>query len=230
MRSVRIYMDWKEEYPLLYQLFEESNVDHADNYFSLMNNEKTRQYGAVTYDKWEGYLSQLDVIAFESIVRKAKEAVTIRQGDRGWEQLFNTLNEVKGYLYLKKNGYTSIEFIEESTKSRPDLYAKSDIKSVLLEVKTIRKSDDDIPRDRVWSSIDYIPEGLRNKIESDIDKSIVQLNGFYKEVDEKVCYLIIYLDLALDMNEINRERLGDYIKTIDRPGVSIKYDIPPTGS
>ncbi len=217
-------MEWQDEYPRLFDLFEASEQCDKDNYFSLMSNLTTRIYGAETYRKWEGILSQLDSIAFNCLVQKAKRAVSIRNDARGWEQLFNSLNEAKGYLYLKEKGYQSIVFVKETTESTPDLYAKSDNKSALLEVKTIRKSDVDIPRDRVWQGVDIIPEGLKNKINNDFNKAIEQFNCFGRKVDLSICYFIVSLDLALDMNQSNRDRLAEYIESLAKPGVQLEYE------
>jgi len=218
-------MNWKEEYPRLFELFESSDRECNDNYFSHMNDEKTRKYGKASYMKWENILSQLDSVAFKHLVSKSKRNVTVCHKYRGWEQLFNCLNEAIGYIYLKEQEYNEIDFIDESNEERPDLFAKSEKKSALLEVKTIRKSDIDVLRDRAWKSIDEIPEGLKSKIISDVNKAKSQFDSFGVEVNHKICYIIISLDLAIDMNKTNRDKINKFIDAIDNSGIEIVHEL-----
>ena len=69
-------------------------------------------------------------------------------------------------------------------------------------------------RDRVWQNVDTLPKGLINKIDSDINKAIKQFNGFERKVDLCICYLVVSLDLALDMNQSNRDQLAKYIDSL----------------
>lgn len=207
-------MEWKAEYPKLYMLFEDSDRLHPDNYFSLMENLRTRRHGKETYDKWEKILSELDKDSLKKIIKKASKYVSIRDSNRGWGQLFNSLNETHGYIYLKDEGYSNIAFIDEGDNSKPDLFGKSEGKTALLEVKTIQKSDIDIKRDQVWKGTTIIPEGLQKKLKCVIEKATTQLNTDMYSVDSKYIYMIISLDLALDLIKENRAFLERYVNSL----------------
>ncbi len=60
---------------------------------------------------------------------------------RGWQALYDVLNQAKGYIYLRRLGYPDVRFIPRA-KARgqrtPDLAAYSDSIKALCEVKTKR--------------------------------------------------------------------------------------------
>ncbi len=69
-----------------------------------------------------------------------------RDPKRGWQTLFDTLNEGLGYAYLHTIDCTDIAFVECDSKKTPDLRPKHNERPVLCEVKTINVSQDEADR------------------------------------------------------------------------------------
>lgn len=54
--------------------------------------------------------------------------------------LFDCFNEIKGYRYLVQAGYRDVRFVPEQQETQtPDLRARSEESTVLMEVKTINE-------------------------------------------------------------------------------------------
>lgn len=95
----------------------------------------------------EANLSRLDSKAWKDLIEKLLRYSCSKRGSIERGQFWNHLNEVRGYLLLAERGYSEIDFIPETDEERADLVGKFP-KRVILEVKTINRSDDDIERDR----------------------------------------------------------------------------------
>lgn len=50
------------------------------------------------------WLQQLSKSSWEILKKKAFDYLTARDGNHGWQQLISTLNEVRGYIYLREIG------------------------------------------------------------------------------------------------------------------------------
>ena len=54
---------------------------------------------------------------------------------------FDCFNEIKGYRYLAQAGYQDVRFVPQQQETQtPDLRARSEESTVLMEVKTINES------------------------------------------------------------------------------------------
>jgi hypothetical protein len=121
----------RESADAFFQDFEETLADFDDKRNAFLRLERI--------------LRDLDASGWEDLKRKAAPRLTQRHKmGRGWEQLFNTLNEARGYKYLKSIGCTGVRFILESSTQTPDLEGTLGSDRVLCEVKTINPSDDEI--------------------------------------------------------------------------------------
>src|SRR6267154_1846259 len=114
---------------------------------------------------------------------KSEAIPLLRRSDklRGWQALFDKLNEAKGYRYLKQIGCTNVRFIPRS-RSRglktPDLEAFLASTRVLCEVKTINISQDEV-RARNGSSVKSIltklPLEFFNKLRATLEVARCQM-------------------------------------------------------
>jgi len=132
---------WAKDFPRLYELYRESEQDNEANYFKNFSPARS------SYERLEKELEELDKAAwqeFKQKVRKYKSYIAKKHELRGYQQLFDLLNEVNGYLYLKSNGCEEIQFISEKNVKTPDLIACCGGFVVLLEVKTVNESKDEL--------------------------------------------------------------------------------------
>jgi hypothetical protein len=114
---------------------------HPDAHFQ--NFEERLQESAHVRDqymKFERPLEALDDAAWRDLLSRAAPFTMQLDAKRGWQSLFDTLNESKGYAYLKTLGCSDIAFIKRDSKKTPDLRAVLDGRRVLCEVKTINVS------------------------------------------------------------------------------------------
>jgi ribosome-binding factor A len=161
----------------------------------------------------EKELSALDDKSWCFLKDEAKELCVKSDERRGWNQLFEKLNEAKGYCFLKLIGCSDIRFIPRATKNNietPDLVGWRNTSEALCEVKTINISDDLVSARiniSVMSAQNELIAGLTNKFESTITKAASQLNSYSKSPDtEKYIYLVIAYDDDLDYrNELNTQ-------------------------
>ena len=199
------------------RLSELVSLHHPDDESSRFYNfwetfyEKTGRVQA--FSLIENELSALDDISWNFLKAEAKTLCVKSDERRGWNQLFDKLNEAKGYCFLKLMGCTNISFIHRETKSNietPDLVGWKNTSQVLCEVKTINISDG-LVSERINMSGMYaqntLTAGLTNKLESTITKAVSQLNSYSKLPDtKKYMFLVITYDEDLDYrNELNTQ-------------------------
>ena len=82
---------WEREYPLLHDLFENSDKAHCNNYFGRFPDQLKCDLARDVYAEWEDRLSLLSRSAWEVLRRKALPYVVQKASDRAWSQLFETL-------------------------------------------------------------------------------------------------------------------------------------------
>lgn len=222
---------WAKDFPRLYELYLESKTAHLENYFREFDNVLKLPWAHEDYVRLEQELRQLDKPAWQALRQKALKCITIKNELRGHNQLFECLNEAKGYLYLKSEGCKEIHFISEEVIKRgvktPDLHARCGRSKILLEVKTINTSDDE----RKWIQANSLirddstrhmearvgprglDNGLKNKIERAIKKAREQLFSYSAEkVKRRMVYLAINLDILFDCDSRNIDELVAYIQ------------------
>jgi len=134
----------------------------------------------------ENELSELDNESWNSLKDEVKELCIKSDERRGWNQLFEKLNEAKGYCFLKSIRCSNIRFIPRAKKNNietPDLEGWRNTSQVLCEVKTINVSEDLVSARiniSVMSAQNKLTSELINKLESTFTKAASQLNTYSK--------------------------------------------------
>ena len=129
-------------------------------------------------------LDVLDAEAWHDLKERAVPVLTASDRTRGWQALFDTLNESKGYAYLGNIGCTSVAFVERRTKKTPDLRALLNSDRVLCEVKTTNISQDEADRRervhhgeiRAFDVPQHVTPQLRHKVSSTLEHAVEQLD------------------------------------------------------
>lgn len=176
----------------------------------------------------ENELSALDDSSWNFLKAEAKTLCVKSDERRGWSQLFEKLNEAKGYCFLKLMGCTNISFIHRETKNNietPDLVGWKNTSQVLCEVKTINISDDLVSAKINMSGMsaqNTLTAGLTNKLKSTITKAVSQLNSYSKlPGTKKYIFLVITYDDELDYrNELNTQT-RNLFNTINPIGIDL---------
>ena len=161
----------------------------------------------------EEELSQLDDESWFFLKNEACKLCITSDTNRGWSQLFDKLNEAKGYCFLKSMGCVNIRFIPRAEKENietPDLEGWKDESNILCEVKTIGISDQEImarKKIKAQNVNDSITPGLKKKLENTFTKASSQLNSYPVTTNtNKFIYLIITYDDDLDYrDELNQQ-------------------------
>ena len=213
-------MSWKTEYPHQYALFAASEMQHRDNYFACMD-EPQPPHAVQSYLDWEDRFARLDQESRQNIIERAAPLVARRDTNEGrdWTALFDTLNEVKGYIYLQDLGYNDVRFIPRSSEKKqktPDVRGSGSLGDALLEVKTVNISDDDISLfGTLQKGSRGIPEGLKHKLASDYATACNQLHSFpVREPARRICCFYISVDFRLTGARSNQDALNDYLASI----------------
>jgi len=213
----------ERELPHLYELYRASDKNHPDNYFLglyLIPPNTLAHYKRIDDD-----LSRLSPEAWQALLHKAKRWVTdrVRKDNRHWTKLFDYLNERKGYIFLLKEGYENIEFIQSSNKSAPDLLGRRESETALLEVKTINISDEDIEnrgdlddptKGKVQKERPDLSCFLRRKITKKVAEAVKQLREFDLKADRRICYLVIIAGYELWLGNRHGNKACEKIQSL----------------
>ncbi len=168
--------------------------------------QKLRQFRDIEAD-----LQGPDAEAWAFLKSEVAPLLKARHLTRGWQFLFDKLNQAKAYNYLKSAGYPNVRFIPPSAvpgQQTPDLEADG----VLCEVKTINVSDAEANRRQsggVGSVADQLDEGFFRKLSSDLKKAKAQMVS-YDNGSKHVVYIIANFDDSL------HEYADRYQRQIDR--------------
>ena len=218
---------WSKAFPKLYELYCDSDQVNSENYFKEFGDALKMPLARSYYDQLEKELEQLDDIAWQEFKQKVLKYVTINDSHRGYNQLFECFNEVKGYLYLRSEGCDKINFIPEGDEERPDIRASYKSSVVLMEVKTINKSDAEIEWVRMNAEIGAdgirhpeakevqrgVNDQLKLKIKDTNFKAKNQLLAYHCEgVMRRIVYLLINLDILYALDPRNYDDLAVYIQ------------------
>ena len=117
----------------------------------------------------EAELQGLDAAAWSYIKAQLAPVLAVRIEKRGWQALFDKLNEAKGYNHLVSIGCTNVEFIPVSFvngQRTADLQGALAAARVLCEVKTINMSEVEATRrtsGAVGSITLQLPDGFLRK-------------------------------------------------------------------
>lgn len=242
---------WAEEFPRLYEVYCESEQANAANYFEDFGRVLGSPLAQSAYKKLEVELEQLEDIAWQELKQKAINYVVAKDERRAWSQLFDILNEAKGYLYLKSEGCKKIHFIPECKGSKtPDIRAQCGCSIALLDVKTINVSDEEInylryntehrdnPRLRVFGpeSISIPMQRIRRRIKRRIKDAVEQGRKQLFEYAKRWCpadspkrmtiYLIIHPDAKHIWTQQDIDNLSTYVSELQvREQIEIRYSV-----
>jgi hypothetical protein len=193
--------------------------------------QKLKQYRDI-----ENELRGLDSAAWAFLKSELAPLLGAKDAKRGWQPLFDKLNEAKAYNYLKRAGYERVTFIPRSIvkgQKTPDLCGYAGPVKALCEVKTINISE--IEADRrssggVGSSENHLPEGFFNKLAHDLAVARTQMNACDAgPVSRRIAYVIVNFDDALhEYGEIYQAQIEEYMKfSHPVPEVEAVFDIKP---
>jgi len=212
---------WAIDLPKLHELYRDSARDKVDNYFDDFDMVLSHPHWRSIYETLERQLSQLDQTAWQEFKERTLPCVTSRDQKRDWQALFDAFDEVRGYLWLKSVGCEEVHFIPRSKRKHiktPDLCGQHGSFKMLMEVKTINMSNDEIKyrsgnseigkdgkrhvQDReigqCWSDS---REKLKKKIWSTYDNARNQLlTHNCRDTQRRIVYFMIHFDLALSLD------------------------------
>jgi hypothetical protein len=190
--------------------------------------QKKKQMGDL-----ERQLQGLDEVAWTFLKKKLKPLLGRRHPTRGWQQLFDTLNEARGYNFLLGAGCTCVEFIPESPlKETPDLKAYDQSALVICEVKTINISKVEVDRrtqGHVFTTKDLVDQGLLDKIASTMAKAKGQICAYLEgRPGKKVIFMVINFDDSLhEYADDYGEQIREFLDKSQLAGIEVQLDIGP---
>jgi len=171
-------------------------------------------------------LGRLDAEAWEQLVTKALPEVCKRGPLRGWEQLWNYLNEALGYVLLADRGYTKIRFVDPEDQKTPDLLGESEMSRAIVEVKTINCSEEDVGKNKtgppMWQQLGTgLSVKFKEKLEKTVDAAREQLRQFGDPNDKRIVLLVISLDSGYKFSAQNYSELKEFVASNQAPDVEL---------
>ncbi|HUZ68416.1 MAG TPA: hypothetical protein VMU65_01770 [Candidatus Saccharimonadales bacterium] len=160
---------------------------HPDAYFQNFEERlEQSEHVRAQYMKCERPLATLDEDAWTDVLERAAPLTMQRDAKRGWQSLFDTLNEAKGYAYLRSLGCSEVGFIHRDTRTTPDLRAVLDGRHVLCEVKTINVSQDEADRRERIHQGEMIATSVATSLTAGmLDKVIATLTHAIEQLDHE---------------------------------------------
>ena len=225
-----------DELPCISQLRDYSvNLNSPRAYFradddKLSNPQKRKFFVAL-----EQELQGLDAEAWEFLKCEALPRLKAQDSTRGWQQLFDTLNEAKGYNFLVRIGCKDIKFIPRAKTDKvqtPDLRGFLGSAPVLCEVKTINVSEDEANRlasGGVQTIRLYLEKEFFGKLSSVICIATSQLLAFDKDLtSRRIVYVVFNFDARLhEYADEYQKQIESFIAGTSRPDVEVIHEIKP---
>lgn len=204
-------------------------------YFPVDDDKLTNPHKRPFFVALERELQGLDDEAWESLKGEALPRLKSPHPTRGWQELFDTLNEAKGYNHLVRLGCTGIKFVPRATTKNvqtPDLRGFAGTTQVLCEVKTINVSDDEANRlatGGVGTTQRYLEQPFLDKLSSTIGKAATQLLAFDKDLNSRrIVYVVFNFDDRIhEYADEYQQQIGAFLATISRPDVEVVAEIKP---
>lgn len=229
---------YRRQLPRIYELRDLIPMPRpSDAYFSNLdeslaeNPRKLKQYRDIEND-----LRGLDPAAWAFLKSELRPLISTRDAERGWQPLFDKLNQAKAYNYLKSLGYKAVAFITPASapgQRTPDLQASTDSATALCEVKTINISEVEATRRHtggVGSSGEPLSAGFFNKLASDLIEAKKQMDAYDgSQGTKQVAYVIVNFDDHLhEYSDTYRTQIDDFMKAKNpAPGLDVFFDIKP---
>lgn len=210
------------------------SVDFASK-LEDMSNPAKRQF----FKNIETKLGQLPEATWADLKQKVQPYLKPAR-TRPWQQLYDRLNEAKGYNHLVKLRCTDIHFVPETTEKTPDLKGMLGNTTVLCEVKTVNVSDEEaIARAALQNGGHRLIESppphlgddfLSGKFTNTLNNANIQMNKYIPNcsspgVVRKIIFVILNCDDEL------HEYAGDYKTQLDEfvqnhnpvPGCDVEF-------
>ena len=213
-------------FPRLRDLFEHSDRENPKNYFNvdfllpLLEDERR--------------FAKIDSASWEVLRDKAVPYVSIDDPQRNYQQLWNILDEARGYNFLADQGYDRIEFIKPGKSKKrgkrlPDLIGHKTGSTAVLEVKTINESCDNLAKDASWRNEavtvpQNLSEALTHKISATIEDAKIQLESYSYPTDRKIVFLVIRFDHGQKTGWHLYSKLKDFIATQAKGGIEVFHE------
>jgi len=215
--------DWFQmRLPHFYRLYERSDKLDPDNYFKNYSALVAEECLETCFRPLDEILGKLDPKAREQLFEKALDYVVKKDPRRGHFQLFNCLNEARGYVILDERGYDEISFIDckNQSKGSPDLLGKLKNSKAILEVKTINESEENV--DRRFNNDPLQVRSARrlsDEFKGKLIKTIKcakekQLDAYPESVDKKIVLLLVRFDLDNLVADANFALLREWVAEI----------------
>jgi hypothetical protein len=181
-------------------------------------------------------LQTLDFDAWEFLKKETLPRLKAKHPTRGWHQLFETLNEAKGYNHLTRIGCTGVKFIPRSKTDNvqtPDLQGEIASMTVLCEVKTINISEVESERRHsggVGETPAYLEESFFRKLMSTIDAAASQLRAFSADVGtRRIVLVVINFDDSLhEYADRYESQIIEHMTKVSMPDIQVVFDIKPS--
>jgi hypothetical protein len=224
---------YRQELPRVFELRDLAQNSSSPNaYFQNFEKslaeipQKLRQFRDIERD-----LQGLDVNAWVFLRDELAPLLAAKDRKRGWQSLFDKLNQAKAFNYLKSRGYRNIRFVPPSAvkgQQTPDLQADG----TLCEVKTINTSE--IEADRwnsggVGTTTDRLDEGFFRKLSSDLRKANAQMAAYGGGQDTKhIAYVIVNFDDRLhEYADRYQAQIDQYVAGDPVSGLEVVFDVKP---
>ncbi len=190
--------------PRLYELKDRTNPDDPEAYFHKLEESLTTSRAKLeALLKLEGELGILDDEAWSDLRERAAPYLLARVPGRGWQALFDILNEAKGFAHLRRIGCTNVRFIPHAADKTPDLEGILNGGIVLCEVKTINISKEEAQRRQrvhqgeiVSTDISVrLSDGLLQKFTSTLNDAVGQLGSYDSQGQaRRIVFAVIHFD------------------------------------
>jgi hypothetical protein len=221
----------RAELPRLYELKDRiADPNSSDAYFQDLE-QKLADSAHVKeiYLRWERLLDELDTTAWEQLKKEAVPRLTNRdKKGRGWQQLFDILNEARAYRYLRSIGCTGVRFIPRSLTKTPDLEGALGPDHVLCEVKTINPSDEEVAArialPRVRSLPVEITPGFLKKLLATLEAAQGQMQVYDPSGSAAVRFVYLNVnfdDFFAECKETYFQQIDRHLETAQVPGIRL---------
>jgi hypothetical protein len=211
------------------------NLNSPKAYFRADDDKLSNPHKRNFFVALEQDLQGLDAEAWEFLKGEALPRLKAQHSTRGWQQLFDTLNEAKGYNYLVRIDCKDIKFIPRSKANNvqtPDLRGFLDSAQVLCEVKTINVSEDEANRlatGGVGTTRLYLEKEFFDKLSSVIHTAASQLLAFEKDLtSRRIVYVVFNFDDRLhEYADEYQKQIEIFIAGASLPDVEVVPEIKP---
>jgi hypothetical protein len=183
----------------------------------------------------ENELQGLDSASWDLLKSEAAPLVAKKDMKRGWQPLWDKLNEAKGYNYLVSLGCSEVGLVRRASAQRqqtPDVEGSLGATKVLCEVKTINPSEDELAHRRDFSvrtiSI-RLPPGFFSKLKKTLETARNQMAAYCPTPGtRKIALVVINYDDMLHEYVANYSvQIHAFVATKPVPDLEIVFDVKP---